>query len=675
MSQWLEGLNPEQVEAVLHNYGPQLILAGAGTGKTTVLVTRTGRLIDEKIVRPDQVLVLTFTNKAAKELKERVTDKIGKKSKKIWAGTFHSFGVSVLKNHYNLVELPKNFGIIDAGDSKAILKAFLKDINHYDKDSVNLDKILSLMSDWRSRGQTKVRDSDTSDADLELVQILLPKYLLKLKLLGVVDFDGLLLLPIQIFRDNELVLKSYQEQFLQVMVDEFQDTNSIQMKLINQLVAGHNNITVVGDDDQSIYGWRGAVISHILNFPKHFAPCNVVRLQRNYRSTSSILSVANSVIQKNTNRHDKVLRAEGHDGTGEIPELFTYANEEEESAEIVSQINHFVRKGFSFKDIAVLYRSNSQGGLIEGDLRRGNIDYKITGGTAFFDRSEVKDILAYIQCAFLSNEIALRRVINNPTRGIGAKTIGFFVERSKDKGMNFQDCVYTYKVEQSEKPYKGVIEFLDIVKKLRVMLLLKNDKTPGQNLLTFLDDIGYKALVYSNYKDPQIGHKKWMVVEILSRVLDGFINKVGHSQKTLQEFIHSMVLRDQMEEANDQKNQNKVQLMTLHACKGLEYPVILLVGCEEDIIPHKTLGLDIDEERRLFYVGLTRAKKHLVLTKAETRKRYGQLKPVAPSRFLLEIPEGMVKEFPDGNRPIKVEERKSMLADLYKKLEENSKPV
>ena len=206
-------------------------------------------------------------------------------------------------------------------------------------------------------------------------------------------------------------------------------------------------------------------------------------------------------------------------------------------------------------------------------------------------------------------------------------------------------------------------------------MLLKNDKTPGQNLLTFLDEIGYKALVYSNYKDPQIGHKKWMVVEILSRVLDGFVNKAAHSQKTLQEFIHSMVLRDQMEEASDQKNQNKVQLMTLHACKGLEYPVILLVGCEEDIIPHKTLGLDIDEERRLFYVGLTRAKKHLVLTKAETRKRYGQLKPVAPSRFLLEIPEGMVKDYPDGNRPLKVEERKSMLADLYKKLEENSKPV
>ncbi len=675
MSKWLQGLNPEQEEAVLHNYGPQLILAGAGTGKTTVLVTRTGRLIDENIVRPDQVLVLTFTNKAASELKERVSAKIGKKSKKIWAGTFHSFGVSVLKNHYNLVNLPKNFGIIDAGDAKAILKAFLKDINHYDRDSVNLDKILSIMSDWRSRGQTKVRGSDTSDADLELVQILLPKYLTKLRLLGVVDFDGLLLMPIQIFKENELVLQSYQQQFLQVMVDEFQDTNSIQMKLINQLVAGHNNITVVGDDDQSIYGWRGAVISHILNFPKHFKPCNVVRLQRNYRSTSSILNIANSVIQKNKDRHDKVLKAEGHDSSGEMPELFTYANEEEESAEIVSQVQHFLRKGFSYKDIAILYRSNSQGGLIEGDLRRANIDYKITGGTAFFDRSEVKDVLAYIQCAFLSNEIALRRVINNPPRGIGAKKIEFFEQRSKDKGMNFQDCVYTYNTSQSEKPFNGVIEFLEIIKKLRTSLLLKNGNTPGQNLLSFLDEMGYKALVYSNYKDPQIAHKKWMVVEILSRVLDGFVNKAGHTQKSLKEFIHSMVLRDQMEEANDQKNQNKIQLMTLHACKGLEYPVVLLVGCEEDIIPHKTLGLDIDEERRLFYVGLTRAKKHLVLTKAETRKRYGQLRPVSPSRFLLEIPEGMVKDYPDGNRPFQVDERKNMLADLYKKLEQNSKPV
>jgi len=636
MSKWLEGLNPEQVESVLHDYGPQLILAGAGTGKTTVLVTRTGRLIAEKIVRADQVLVLTFTNKAASELKERVAAKIGKQSQKIWAGTFHSFGVSVLKNHYNLVKLPKNFGIIDSGDAKAILKAFLKDINHYDRDSVNLEKILSIMSDWRSRGQTKVRNSDVDDADLELVQILLPKYLTKLRLLGVVDFDGLLLLPIQIFNDHPHVLESYQKQFLQVMVDEFQDTNSIQMKLINQLVAAHNNITVVGDDDQSIYGWRGAVISHILNFPKHFTPCNVVRLQRNYRSTSSILSIANSVIQKNKDRHDKVLKAEGHDTSGDLPELFTYANEEEESAEVVSQVQHFLRQGYSYKDIAVLYRSNSQGGLIEGDLRRANVDYKITGGTAFFDRSEVKDVLAYIQCAFLSNEIAMRRVINVPPRGIGAKTIEFFEQRALDKGFNFQDCVYTYQLEHSPKPYKGIIEFLEIVKKLRVNLLLNNGNTAGQNLLAFLDEIGFKALVYSNYKDPQIGHKKWMVVEILSR---------------------------------------EVQLMTLHACKGLEYPVVILVGCEEDIIPHKTLGLDIDEERRLFYVGLTRAKKHLVLTKAETRKRYGQLRPVSPSRFLLEIPEHLIKDYPDGNRPFQVNERKSMLADLYKKLEQNSKPV
>ncbi len=673
MSRWTDKLNPEQVEAVLHDHGPMLILAGAGSGKTTVLVSRTGRLIEEQVARPDEIAVLTFTNKSAKELKERVAEKIGKNAKNIWAGTFHSFGVSVLKKHYKEAGLPQKFGIIDGGDSKAIVKKIIKDTHHYDKDNVNVDRLLSLISNWRESGQKKVRASDPDDPDLELVQVILPKYVKQLELLGVVDFDGLLLKPLEIFENHPGILKEYQDQIQHLMVDEFQDTNSIQMKLIHQLVKEHKNITVVGDDDQSIYGWRGAKVSNILNFPNRFESCRVVRLQRNYRSTSSILDIANTVIQKNTNRHDKVLKAEGYDHDGEKPELFVYESEEEEALEVVQQIYYFQRKGFSLKDIAILYRSNSQGGLLEGDLRRANIPYHITGGTAFFDRSEVKDVLAYIQCAFLGNEISLRRVINVPSRGIGEKTIHHFENYASDKKISFSRAIHTFKPEDHEKKYETLQDFLKAIESLKTALLQKNGSSCGENLLQFLDEIEYKKFVYSNFKDPKIAHKKWSVVEIFSRVLDGFINKNGLSAESIREFIEAMVLRDQMEESSNQKENDKIQLMTLHACKGLEFPVVLIVGCEEDIIPHKTLGLDIDEERRLFYVGLTRAKEHLVLTKASQRKRFGKLRPTVSSRFLLEIPEHLISCYEDGMRPLVEGERESMLESLYKKLEQNSK--
>lgn len=671
---WTSYLNPEQQEAAQHDFGPLLILAGAGSGKTTVLVSRTGRLIAEEVVKPEQITVLTFTNKSAKELKARVAEKLGSKGKKIWAGTFHSFGLSILKEHYKEAKLPKGFGIIDAGDSKSIIRDLLKSISHYAKENFDEERILNMIGDWREREQKYARDDSPDDEYEEIVQMILPKYIRKLELLGVVDFQSLLVKPLEVFRAHPHILEKYQSKIKQLMVDEFQDTNTVQMKLILELVKEHKNITVVGDDDQSIYGWRGADVSNILNFPRRFEECKVVRLQRNYRSTAAILNVANHVIKKNIKRHDKVLKAEGYDHSGNKPEVFAYNSEEDEAKEMVGQIHYFGRKNFKYKDIAILYRSNSQGAFLESELRHNNIPYILTGGTAFFERREVKDVLAYIQCAFAPNEISIRRVINTPSRGVGDKTIEAFEKVAIEKNVGFYELFRELDVEDLDPRLKqGIYDFKNSCINLKELLLNEDPlKSPGERLLDYLDQVKYRSFVFNSYKDSTTAQKRWALIEIFSRVLDGFMKKNGETRIAVRSFIETMQLRDQLEEQDNEKNDNKVQLMTFHACKGLEFPVVLMIGLEEEVIPHKTLGLDIDEERRLFYVGLTRAKEHLVLSRALERKRYGKLRPSAPSRFLLEIPEEMVVEHAGGFRPLASGERTSMLADLYKKLDQKS---
>ncbi len=668
MSEWLEGLNPEQVNAVKHDYGPQLILAGAGSGKTTVLVARTGRLISEQIVKPNNILVLTFTNKAAKELKQRVSAKVGRIGNKIVSGTFHSFGLGLLKKHYKQAKLPKKFGIIDTSDAKSILRSIIQDIRVTGKDSFDLDKLLSIISHWRGVGKTYVRDDEPDDPYLDLVQMVLPKYVERLELLGVVDFDGLLLKPIEVLKDHPDIKETYQNLYQQVMVDEFQDTNNIQMQLIDLLTSEHKNITVVGDDDQSIYGWRGANVSNILNFPHKYENCQVVRLIRNYRSTPEILELANHLIAHNKDRHDKVLKAESQDlQTHFKPELFTYEDGDNEAFEVVNQIEHFQKQGFTFKDIAILYRSNSLGDLLESYLRHSQIPYKLTGGVGFFDKSEVKDVLAFLQATFMPNEVSVRRVINLPPRGIGPKKIEFIQTYAEEHKMTFVDTVKKYQRHQSEKPYEELFTYKQIIEDLRVAILESLSDDPGRELLTHLKNIGYQDWVYKNYKNPQTAQKKWRSIETFAHVFNKFVSKAEGKSKGIFDFIQSMSLREEMTEDDDGKDQ--VQLMTLHACKGLEFPVVLIIGCEEDIIPHKILGTDIAEERRLFYVGLTRAKQHLVLTKSKARKKFGKNQKVAPSRFLLELPKDSFHDYSEGSRPLEEGDREVLLADLYKKLD------
>ncbi len=659
MSFWLQNLNPEQREAVLHDHGPLLILAGAGSGKTTVLVSRTGRLIAEGLTTPERICVLTFTNKAANELKHRVAKKLGGKAEKVWAGTFHGFGLQFLKEHWKEAELPKRFGIIDGGDALSVLKDLLKEHKSFEKERFDLENLMNRIGDIRA----KKKNSHDETIEAAMAEVLAPKYLRKLKNLGVVDFEELLMKPLKMMQESEAIRNKMQARYDFLMVDEFQDTNHTQMKFVDMLTAGHNNIAVVGDDDQSIYGWRGAEIRNILDFPKRYKKCNVVKLERNYRSSGKILDLANAIIGTNKDRHTKVLRS-GLDQPGELPELFTFENEDIEVDQVVTDLQNFKRKGYNWRDIAILYRSNSQGGLMEGGLRRTEIPYKLTGGTALFDRKEAKDCLAYIRCSIFPTEVSFRRVINLPARGVGDVTLDA-IEAVEGKYDFYQKTRVWAKTNTDEKAAEAISNFLSFLEDFKTQLI-HSPRTAEEVLEEQLRMLGYRDYVNQSYRDPQAADRRWLSITILGRILNGMFEKQGRNLMTLEKFIDLMELRDLSND--DDADKDQVQMMTLHACKGLEFPLVYLLGLEEDLLPHAKLGGDVDEERRLFYVGVTRAKKHLILTRVRERKRYGRLKPVAPSRFLMEIDRALVKEM-NGGRPLEVGQRESLMAELMKKLD------
>lgn len=666
---WYKDLNPEQCSAVAHNYGPLLILAGAGSGKTTVLVSRTGRLIAENIASAPQMCVLTFTNKAARELKHRVQLKIGSKSKGLWAGTFHSFGLQLLRKNYKRIGLSANFGVLDQNDTSALIKELVKEIKINTKDKFDATKLSNLINLIRAG---KKLPPGMLEEYHELAEVLAPKYEKKLKSLGVTDFEGLLLEPLRLFQNHPEVLQGMQNHFSQIMVDEFQDTNLEQLKLINALSAQHNNLTVVGDDDQSIYGWRGAEINNILNFPHSYEKCEVVKLERNYRSVSSILDLGNAVISKNAKRHGKILKSTKNEAIKEKPEVFVLENEDEESDFVVREIQNFKAQNFQFADIAILYRSNTQGGFIESGLRRAQIPYAISGGTSIFDRKEAKDWLAYIKQAIWPDEVSLRRIINTPSRGIGETTLDRLTEYAEQNDVDFPEACKKWKeAGVPEKTGEAIDNLLKWLWTFPQRLLDDEEcgKTISERFLFLVRECGYRDYLAQQSAEGNIFEKKWQVVEIVGRIIESFVNKREPTIATLKEFIDAMMLRD---DPNEEDEKNQVQLMTIHASKGLEFPVVLLVGIEEDLLPHRRLGGDIDEERRLFYVGITRAQKKLTLTYCRQRKKMGQIKPVFASRFLTDCSKELYDFYEHGSRPVSGEARESLVNDFLKKLGEKN---
>lgn len=671
---WNEGLNPEQQEAVNHNYGPLLILAGAGSGKTTVLVSRTGRLISEKIASAKNICVLTFTNKSARELKHRVQIKIGANAKGLWAGTFHSFGLQLLRKYHKQAGLPSQFGILDQSDSQHVLKDLIKNIKNTTKDKFDTDRLLDLIQRLRAK---KTLSPEYLPEYHEMAIVLTPLYERELKKLGVVDFEGLLLEPLKLLKTHPDILEATQNQYQQVMVDEFQDTNTEQLELVNLITATHHNLSVVGDDDQSIYGWRGAEIQNILHFPKSYkdVKCKVIKLERNYRSSSLILDLGNAVIQKNEKRHGKVLRSEKkvHSNVT-LPELFILDNEEEEADFVCREIYSFKAEGRSYKDIAILYRSNTQGAFIESALRKNQIPYTISGGTSIFDRKEAKDWLAYIKQSLTDDEVSYRRIFNLPPRGLGDTTIDKISEYAEANNLNFAQASKKWSHAGLSEKQGAIIEELNNWLWTFPTRLLE-DQTIGETVSKRFEflvrEIGYRDYMMKNSIDPVTGagalfEKKWQVVEIVGRILESYLQRKGLDLKSLKDFIDSMQLRDDVGE--DEEQQNKVQLMTFHASKGLEFPVVILVGLEEDLLPHKRLGQNIDEERRLLYVGITRAQEKLVMSYCRERKKQGQVKKVSPSRFILEVKQELFETFEMGSRPVVGAERDDLVKNFLNRL-------
>lgn len=664
MSRWTENLNEEQQIAVLHDYGPMLILAGAGSGKTTTLVARTGRLIDEGVANPENICVLTFTNKAAKELKNRVSKRLPS-SDKLWTGTFHSFGVRTIRTYYKQLGLPKYFGIMDQQDSIGLIREILKDFNLQSKDKFDADVLLSQLSRWRETG----RVSAEGEGDYDVVaEWLLPKYERKKEILGVVDFDDLILKVIELYKRHPDALAKDQRQFQQLMVDEFQDTNIGQMKLVDMLSNGHGNLSVVGDDDQSIYGWRGAEVQNILNFPKKYKNTQVIRLEKNYRSTPQILSFANESISKNKDRYNKVLKNPTSDmAIGSLPEVFCFETDIEEIDGVIREIGSFKEKGFKNKQIAILYRANAQGAFLEASLRQKNIPYKLSGGTSFLERKEIKDILCYVKCAFRPNDIDFRRIFNTPARGLGDTTVERLVEKSKELNSTFYKCSLNWMATEIAPKTGQSIDALHAFLKQLKQELLNSPESPGTVLLRKMDETGYRSLLRDISKDAISANKRWGIVEVFCRSLDKSIERNGRTLEGFHNFLLALELKDN-EDDEKEKEKDEVQLLTLHACKGLEFPCVILMGIEEDILPHKRLGQDVTEERRLFYVGVTRAQVNLILTYSKKRQIHGKWANRVPSRFLEEINSDLFIRYWNGYRPVSSSERIRMLSDLRSKL-------
>lgn len=616
----LEQLNDMQKKAVTCTEGPLLVLAGAGSGKTKVLTTRIAYLINEKNVDPSSILAITFTNKAAKEMKDRVIKLIGNIGYSMKISTFHSFGLSILKEHCDLLGYRKNFTIIDSDDSMTLIKKIVKDLN-LDSKIFNPKMIRNKISGAKNELMDPAEYVRFANTDMEeKIVSVYERYQKRLKLNNSFDFDDLLMLPIKLLKENPDVLKQYQEKFKYVMVDEYQDTNQAQYILTKMMSAKYKNICVVGDNDQSIYMFRGANYRNILNFEKDYKNTSVILLEENYRSTKNILDVANSIIKNNKSRKDKTLWTNNDDGLK--IKYHRSSNEKDESFYVVSEIKKLLNNGVPLSEIAVLYRANAQSRNIEEVLLRDNIPYKVVGAFYFYNRKEIKDLIAYLKLIYNHNDDnSLTRIINVPKRGIGLKAI----ENLNTKAMLEEKSLYDSLSTQKELDFKRLID--DLSKKSETMSL------------TELVD----CILNDSKMKEELELEKTIESEVRLENLEEFksITKSFEESKgivSLGEFLEEISLVSDVEEYKN--NTNVVTLMTIHSAKGLEFDNVFLIGMEEGLFPHANCLNDseeLEEERRLCYVAVTRARKRLWLVNARSRMLYGKESYNMQSRFIDEI--------------------------------------
>lgn len=614
---YLENLNKEQLEAVTHMDGPCLVMAGAGSGKTRVLTTRIVNLINNGI-SDYNILAITFTNKAAQEMKDRVFGLLGDVHSFI--GTFHSFGLRIIRENYYDLNLANNFTILDSDDSLSLIKRIIKN-NNLDPKKINPYAVRSKISEIKNQ-MFSDRDLDrlyNSEFDKLCVKIY-HSYQQLLEESNAIDFDDLLVKPVELFMKNKDILEHYQDKYKYILVDEYQDTNPVQYKIIKLLADKYKNIFVVGDMNQSIYAFRQADYHNIINFEKDYKDCKVVKLEENYRSTNNILNAANSVIKNNIHRKD--LKLWSKNGEGEKVRYLRAYDERNEADVVIDEIKKLVNDGkYHYGDIAVLYRTNSQSRVLEEEFMGKKINYKIVGSVYFYSRKEIKDLIAYLRLIYnTSDNISLRRVINEPKRGIGDTSIDKLEHLGEEMHVSMYDALSTPK----ELKFKKIIDEL-----------IEDSKS--LSLTELVDDVLDKTGIRKEYDTKDIESQiRLENLEEFKSITEAFNNETGTVD--LGEFLEQISLVSDMSE--HEEHPDSVTLMTLHSAKGLEFPVVFIVGMEEGLFPHSNSIQEADgleEERRLCYVGITRAKDILYLTNAKRRMLYGKYNENIPSRFIREI--------------------------------------
>ena len=632
-------LNPEQFIAVHHTEGPLLVLAGAGSGKTQVITSRIVHLLAKCKIPAEQILAVTFTNKAAKEMQERVKRAAGSKAEGILISTFHSLGVRILRRDIRRLGYKPNFTIYSDSDQAGVVRQALSDLN-IDTKQFQPDLVRWQISSAKNRLIAPEQYPKLSTNPLEQVTAAVyPRYQHLLRAYNAIDFDDIIMLTVQMLEELPEVRQHWQQRFSYIMVDEYQDTNAGQYKLISLLAQGHGNLCVVGDDDQAIYGWRGADITNILNFSSERSSCKVVKLEQNYRSTGTILNAANTVIRNNSKRSDKALWTAS--GSGELINLLVADTDDEEARQVVEQLQLAqYRDKRPWKDFAILYRSNAQSRAFEEALRIEEVPYVLVGGQKFFERKEVKDSLSYL--AVLANprdEAALVRTINFPRRGIGGTSLLRLQQWSLEHNLSLYDTLgMADQIEGlSEATRKAVNGFHSMIR--QELTDFTNSSMASQATALF-KRLGINQELYRTIDNPVQARKRIENIEQVINALASFEER--NPTAGLADFLERIaLLEDNRREAGDDQPQDAVTLMSLHASKGLEFPQVFLVGLEEGLLPHhRSIDEDpeVAEERRLCYVGITRARERLTISRCLKRRKYGTWEEREPSRFLAEIP-------------------------------------
>lgn len=664
----LDTLNPAQREAVEKTEGPVLILAGAGSGKTRVLTTRIGHLIEDKGVQPANILAITFTNKAANEMRERVEETLDSDASDMWISTFHSCCVRILRKDINRIGYNRSFVIYDSADQVTLVKDCLKELNLSDK-VFEPKVIISTISGAKDKlyDPKQFKAMHMNDNRMSKIADVYALYQDRLKRNSALDFDDLIFKTVELLKSDKEVLDYYRNRFKYIMVDEYQDTSKAQYELIKILAKEHQNICVVGDDDQSIYGWRGADIRNILEFEKDYDNVHVVKLEQNYRSTQIILDAANTVISNNIERKRKRLWSEKKEG--ELIKIQVAQDEIEESDFVADMIAKISREqNRSYKDFAVLYRANAQSRSVEDALNRSQIPYNIYGGTKFYERKEIKDLIAYLRVIQNpQDDISIKRIINIPRRGIGLRTI----EKIEDRASLKQESIYSVLIdietnsEISTKARNSISEFVDnVIGTLRTMREVYPVSKLIEKVIESIDYYGYIDELYKGNKE-EAEERKDNVKEFISVAMEF---EQTSEEKDLETFLTGIALTS---ESSEEEEIDKVSLMTIHTSKGLEFPVVFIVGMEDGLFPiaravRSMNDSEIEEERRLCYVGITRAKEILYLTLTQKRTLYGKTNPSIASRFMEELPKECIERLNSAEKELSYSKANYNVLDKYK---------